>query len=529
MISKENQNIEFKESWRDECLKWICGFANAKGGILYIGVDDKGKVVGVEDSKKLMEDIPNKIVNLLGIVCDVERLTQGKREYLKITVQPYTVPIAYKGVYHYRIGNTKQELGGAALQDFLFRKMGLSWDDAAYTSANVDCIDERAVQYFLKAGIRAGRLPESCLNDAISVTLENLNLLTENGKLKNAAILLFAKNPNKYIPAVQFKIGRFGADDADLISQDLIEGNIIQMAEQVVEVLKNKYLLSFISYEGLQRIESLEIPEDALREAIFNSIIHKNYAGVAIQMKIWSDRIELWNDGEFPFGFTAEDLKNGRKSKPRNRNIANAFYKAGFVESWGRGIKKICNKFTAAGLPEPVFENYCGGVNVTIPRKNPEVKELSAAYLRAFGDQKIVNNLNNDESSQKTDETTQKTDETTQKIENTTQKVDETTQKSSQKTENTTQKAEETTQKTENTTQKIDETTQKSSQKDENTTQKILEAIKENPAVTRDELALICGISSDGIKYQLSNMKKNGLINRIGPDKGGKWEVIKND
>lgn len=143
-----------------------------------------------------------------------------------------------------------------------------------------------------------------------------------------------------------------------MLSQDLVESNIIQMAERVIEILKNKYLLSFIRYEGLQRIEGLEIPEDALREAIFNSIIHKNYAGVAIQMKIWNDRIELWNDGDFPFGLTAEDLKNGRKSKPRNRNIANAFYKAGFVESWGRGIKKICIEFSQSGLPKMITSGF---------------------------------------------------------------------------------------------------------------------------------------------------------------------------
>ena len=465
----ENQDIEFKESWRDEYLKWICGFANAKGGILYIGIADSGEIVGLEekDAKKLLEDIPNKIVSLLGIVCDVELLDEDKKPYIKITVQPYTVPIAYKGIYHYRSGSTKQELSGSALQDFLFRKMGLSWDDACYTSAKLDCIDENAVRYFLKAGIRAGRLPQSCIDDDILTTLHNLNLLTDEGNLKNAAILLFAKNPNKYIPAVQFKIGRFGVDDDDLMSQDLIECNIIQMAEKVIEVLKNKYLLSFIRYEGLQRIEDLEIPEDALREAIFNSIIHKNYAGVAIQMKIWSDRIELWNDGEFPFGFTEDDLKNGRKSKPRNKNIANAFYKAGFVESWGRGIKKICNKFSAAGLSEPVFENFCGGVNVTIPRNNPEVKEFSAEYLKAFGNslQKTGRDLEND-------------------LEN--------------------------------------DGSQKSSQK---SSQKIIELVKNNPEITTQQIADSVGISRRAVAKQIAKLQADGKIERMGPDKGGHWQV----
>jgi len=113
------------------------------------------------------------------------------------------------------------------------------------------------------------------------------------------------------------------------------------MADRVIELLKSKYLISPIHYEGLQRIEDLEIPEDALREAIFNAIIHKDYTGVHIQMKVWDDRIEIWNDGGLPYDMSIEKLLGPHTSKPRNVNIASVFYKAGFIESWGRGILKI--------------------------------------------------------------------------------------------------------------------------------------------------------------------------------------------
>lgn len=84
----ESQNVEYKESWRDEYLKWVCGFANAHGGTIYIGVDDKGQVVGVENSKRLLEDIPNKIQNSLGIVADVNKLVKDGRDYIEIRVSP---------------------------------------------------------------------------------------------------------------------------------------------------------------------------------------------------------------------------------------------------------------------------------------------------------------------------------------------------------------------------------------------------------------------------------------------------------
>ena len=200
--------------------------------------------------------------------------------------------------------------------------------------------------------------------------LQSLGLIDDDGHLKNAALLLFGKHPLKFFPGVEFRIGRFGADESDLMFQDSIDGNIIQMTDRIMEVLKSKYLISPIHYEGLQRIEPLEIPEGALREMIFNSIIHKDYTGVHIQMKVYADRLVLWNDGVLPEGYTVDTLLGDHASKPRNKNIAAVFYRAGFIESWGRGIRKICDGFESVNLPKPVFESHCGGVRLTVMRPN---------------------------------------------------------------------------------------------------------------------------------------------------------------
>ena len=133
--------------------------------------------------------------------------------------------------------------------------------------------------------------------------------------------------------------------------------------------MRSKYLTTPIHYEGLGRFEPLEIPEKALREAIFNAIIHKDYSGVHIQMKVYNDRIELWNQGSLPAGWTVEKMLAPHSSQPRNKHIAAAFYKAGFIESWGRGVSKIIEGFVSAGLPAPTFEEHCGGLLLTIPRR----------------------------------------------------------------------------------------------------------------------------------------------------------------
>jgi ATP-dependent DNA helicase RecG len=115
----EQQDIEYKSIWKDEYLKWICGFANANGGVLYIGKDDDGNVVGVKDAKKMPEELPNKIATVLGIVVDVNLRETGQGEYIEIVVEAQPNPVNYKGEYHYRSGSTKQELKGAALNKFL--------------------------------------------------------------------------------------------------------------------------------------------------------------------------------------------------------------------------------------------------------------------------------------------------------------------------------------------------------------------------------------------------------------------------
>lgn len=122
----ERHNIEYKESWSDEYLKWICGFANASGGSIFIGLDDNGKPVRKDNIKKLSEDIPNKVRDVLGIMADVLVKEKDGVDYLEIKVAPYDFAVSYKSRYYYRSGSTNSELRGSALTHFLLGKSGRS-------------------------------------------------------------------------------------------------------------------------------------------------------------------------------------------------------------------------------------------------------------------------------------------------------------------------------------------------------------------------------------------------------------------
>ena len=361
----EQQNIEYKQSWRDEYLKWLCGFANAQGGRIIIGIDDNGIVSGVDDYKKLMEDIPNKAVNHLGLVVDVNLHNESGKHYIEIIVPISSVPIAYHGVYHYRSGSTKQELKGIALQNLLLKKIGKKWEDMQVEEASLSDLNETTIQSFIIKAIEKDRIPADAIKSGTKLLLKNLNLITEQGQLTNAAILLFGKNTAKVSVTASFKIGRFGKSSHDLLFQDIIETNIFDMADKVMETLKAKYLIRPISYQGLERMEPLEYPEPALREAILNSIIHKEFSSTYTFLRVYDDRLHLWNPGILPEELSVGELRKEHSSYPRNRNIANVFFKAGYIESWGRGTNKIIDSCIEAGLPEPLIEEEQGGFSIT--------------------------------------------------------------------------------------------------------------------------------------------------------------------
>ncbi|MBO6029446.1 MAG: putative DNA binding domain-containing protein, partial [Bacteroidales bacterium] len=342
----EKHIIEYKRLWKDEWLEWICGMANADGGVIYIGIKDDGEVLGVSNAKKLMEDIPNKIISKMSIYPDVRQIEKDGKDVIEIEVAPSIAAVSLDGVVYKRVGATNQILKGTALQEFYLSRPSGAWDARIIPDAKLDEIDPDAVEYLKESGIRKGRLSKESAKDSVEKVLKSLNLMTEDDKLTMAALLLFGKNPQRYCIDARFKIGRFGAGAANLIIQDLVDGDLIRMPDRVLDILDAKYLVRPIHYKGLRRVEPLEIPEKGLREIICNSIIHKQYDGPDIQMRVYDDRIDLWNFGKLPEGYTFEQMFMPHRSMPRNKLIANAFYYAGLIEAWGRGFEIITEEFT---------------------------------------------------------------------------------------------------------------------------------------------------------------------------------------
>lgn len=229
----------------------------------------------------------------------------------------------------------EQELKGKELTKFLISKSDRDWDEYAEEKGSIDDIDIKTVERFKEIAIK--RLPFVKGEKDNLKLLQKLNLL-ENGKLKRAAILLFGKNPKRFYTSAFIKIGKF-LTDTDIVASDDVEGNLFKQVEKAIELLRTKYLISEIRFEGIYRKEELEYPEEALREAIINAVIHRDYIGAHTQLKIYPDKLILWNEGTLPKDIKIAGLKKSHPSRPRNELLADVFFKAGLIEARGVGRK----------------------------------------------------------------------------------------------------------------------------------------------------------------------------------------------
>jgi len=360
----EHQQTEWKESWRDEYLKWICGFANAQGGFLEIGRNDKGQIVGLDNPKRWLEVIPNRIKQAMGIICPIHLLEESGKPYIRIQVDPSPSPISYHGRYYKRSGATNQELTGSVLDDFILRAQGKTWDSLPVPDVQVSDLDIAAIRAFRKKAIDSERLKAEDLEINDAQLMESL-MLTDKGSLKRAAVLLFHENPEQWFFGAHIKIAYF-ENDAEIRYQDEIHGPLILMADKVMDALYLKYFKGLISYDDIQRVERYPVPRAAMREALLNSICHRDYrSGVPIQIRVYDDKVVIYNDGGLPENWTAEDLLSDHRSIPRNPMIANTFFRSGMIETWGRGIRKITEACRYFGKPDPVFKVKPNELKVT--------------------------------------------------------------------------------------------------------------------------------------------------------------------
>ena len=462
----EDKYTEWKESWRDEYLKWICGFANAQGGTLEIGRDNRGKIVGVPRSAKLLEDLPNKIRDILGIIPEIDQVKKRGKSLILIKIKPYKHPVNYKGSFYYRSGSTNQELRGPALHHFLLDKIGQTWDGVPVPKVSISSFDSKVITKFRRMAVESGRLPADIMKKPHKTLLEKRLKLKEEESFKRAAVLLFHPDPEKYIVGAYIKIGYFRSDSR-ILYHDEIHGDLFTQVSRTMELLLTKYLKALISYRGLYRVETYPMPETALREAVLNAVIHRDYSGGSpIQIRVYDNKVVLRNICRLPEGWTMQSIVKKNQSFLLNPHIAKTFFLANMVETWGHGIKKMRDECKAHGVPGPKIQSYKTAVCVEFKNHEADMRKKSAKAEK---------------------KTAPKT-------------TSETPLKTPMKTHM--------------------ETPMK-------THMKILGILNSQPNMTIPELARQIARSESAVWRAIKKLQKENHLKRIGPAKGGHWKVMK--
>lgn len=488
----ENQNVEWKTIWKDDYLAWLCGFANAQGGKLYIGLNDDGNTVGLTQGKKLLEDLPNKIRDALGIIVNINLCDDNGKDYIEIDVPPYPIAISCKGAYYYRSGSTNQKLTGAELENFLLKRRGLNWENLPVPQLTLDDLDNDVIETFKLKAVDKGRVDPSVLTESKDIFIEKLHLKNK-GFLTNAAALLFTKDPERWIAGAYVKIGFFETD-AELIYQDEIRGSLLEIVDKIIDLLYFKYLKAKISYSGIQRIEKYPYPQAALREAILNAVTHKSYGcRIPIQISVYDDRLYIGNCGQLPETWTLENLFAKHVSQPFNPDIAHIMYLAGFIESWGRGVEKMCEACKKDGVSLPEYTIHPSDIMIKFTA--PEDRVIFSGNRVTVNDTEGV---------------------TVNKwvTVNDAKEVTVNEEMSVYGTEGVTVNG------TEGVTVNKGVTVND---------QDILEIFRNNPAATYEDIMTILNISRKTTSKRIKKLKEKGLIVRLGSDKIGEWKVTKGD
>jgi ATP-dependent DNA helicase RecG len=388
--SKESQTLEFKPSLSNlnEIVKSLCGFANTKGGRILVGVSNAGRITGVNIGKDTIERLTNKITGntepKLYPHIWVEPI-KNKQIIIIEVKEARDKPVLAFGRAYKRIGKSTLKVSKDEYEQIILEKHKerLQFDSEVCKEAGLKDLDEDKIRWFLKKAKHERNLE---IDPSVSVkeALERLKLI-QDGKLTNAAILMFGKEPQRFFLQSEVRCARFKGTKPvkPFIDMKVVSGTVYEQIDQAEKfVLFNIKKEVWVEPGKIERQERWEYPPDALREAITNAVCHRDYfSNASVQIRIFDDRIEIWNPGTLPEGLTVEDLKGKHESKPRNKLIARLFFLIKYIEEWGTGTNEMIKLCLDHKLPEPELEETAGSFVVTFMKSKLTEEFLDSLEL----------------------------------------------------------------------------------------------------------------------------------------------------
>ncbi len=377
----ESETIEFKTSTAQlkPAFETLCAFLNGKGGTVYIGINDQGKLIGQEISDRTRQEIARELGKLEPTPSvDIRYISVAEKKFviaIRIAAGP-DVPYVYDGRPFQRSQSSTVRMSQHRYNQLLMmakRSSPYTWEEAVAPEYSQSDLDAEEIYKTVSDSIQENRIPASAQKEEMQSILQRLDLL-EDGKLKLAAIVLYARQDALKLVQCRIKMARFRGINklGEFIDNQQIQGNAFYLLAQADLFLRRHLpIASFFRKDQFKRVDKPALPVLAVREALINAICHRDYAdrSTDVSLAIFDDRLEIWNSGLLPTKLTVDDLRHTHDSILRNPLIANAFYVRGYIEKWGIGTNKMIDLCKAEDLPEPVFEERSGGLVVTFKFK----------------------------------------------------------------------------------------------------------------------------------------------------------------
>jgi ATP-dependent DNA helicase RecG len=359
--SGESETVELKASFNKEILETSGAFANTKGGVILIGISDRGEIRGIQIGKETLRDWANQISQSTEprIIPEIEIGTIDGKNVAVIRIKEFPIkPVSVKGRCFRRVGNSNRVVQTHEIVEMHLQSTGMSWDRLPVTNALIDEIDLEKVKQYIESARDAGRRKISGGEKPLQI-LEKLEVI-KDGKVTWAAILLFYKHPQRFLSQAVIHCGKF-KEETIVVDDRMIEGTVIEQIEEALNFIRKNINVKFVMTGKPARQEVWDYPLEALREAVINAICHRDYTVPSnTEVRIYDDELIVWNPGGLPLGLTVEDLFKPHPSVLRNKGIGGVFYDMGLIEQWGSGIEKMRKACEKAGIPEPKFEEHQG-------------------------------------------------------------------------------------------------------------------------------------------------------------------------
>ena len=382
----ESRTLELKKTTGElkDGMHSACAFLNTEGGWLIFGVAPKSlKIIGQEVTDKTQQEIAQALAG-------IEPAVDVRVAYVDVPERPgYQViamhfdgwvwgerPHTFHGCPYYKVESTTKVMPQDMYDERIraHQPQMYAWERLAADGVTLADLDENLIRNCIRRGIDGGRIPETALYEPTGDILSKWKLL-KNGVPTNGAVLLFSNNVDEY-PQFTLRMARFVGTNKNMFRDNQrAEGNFFKLLDAgVAFCFKHLSLSGRITNHSLEREEQLEVPYNALREALINALCHRHWEryNLTISLAIYDDRIEIASPGTFPPQITPENIKEPHESYPHNLKVAEALYRMTYLENWGSGAKRIMDACQAQGVETPTWSSDGGFVTITF--KRPDFK-----------------------------------------------------------------------------------------------------------------------------------------------------------